>query len=423
MLSPAWSTTRREDPLCRRAPMTLPEVDGPGAGGHVRDAARGHRDAAARRLRRAGRCAADPPAPPRSRPRITTSTRPSGRVRLPCSVPVSAAENGELRQGDGCAVEPTARATAPRRRASSERGRAGARGPAVRAGPGLVPDEERERHDQRRERRARERAPAARPASARSRARRPRARPPRRTQTPTHAHPAEPRVAAGPERVDERDRPRRVREPVDVAPDAVADPRAEQARRDEREQQVERDRAEPEPDRPVRRDERDDRVLERRSARSRRRPSSRRGRRRSATASSVRLRWRPATTKRGQRVAAPAHGREHAEGDRGGQEQQRDDARAARQVPERSSRSRRPRAIMPPRPRLGPAGDGRRPAPSCRTTPRRQPPRRRASRAAASPRTIAAVLATFASTHVAAATVTVRQGVTAGRPVRGSTMW
>ena len=66
------------------------------------------------------------------------------------------------------------------------------------------------------------------------------------------ADPAGARVAARPERVDERDRPRRVREPVHEPPGAVADPRAQQARHDQREQQVEGDGAEAEPDRPVR---------------------------------------------------------------------------------------------------------------------------------------------------------------------------
>ena len=71
--------------------------------------------------------------------------------------------------------------------------------------------------------------------------------------------------------------------------------------------------------------------------------------------------------------------------------------------------------------------------------PRARRPRRRPSRragrgapgsrrsssqaGASSPSTIAAVLAVLASTHDAAATVTVRHGEAAGLPVRGSTMW
>ena len=94
------------------------------------------------------------------------------------------------------------------------------------------------------------------------------------------AEPAGLRVAPGAERVQERDRPRGVGEPVHGPPGAQADPRAQQAGHDEREQQVEGDRAEPEPDGPVGGRERDDGVAEadRRVAVERR--SSRRGRRR-----------------------------------------------------------------------------------------------------------------------------------------------
>ena len=65
-------------------------------------------------------------------------------------------------------------------------------------------------------------------------------------------------VAAGPERVEECDRPGRVRQPVDARQSAVAEPRPQQARDDEREQQVEGDRTETEPYRPVGGDERHD---------------------------------------------------------------------------------------------------------------------------------------------------------------------
>src|SRR5436189_283618 len=50
-------------------------------------------------------------------------------------------------------------------------------------------------------------------------------------------------------------------------------------------------------------------------------------------------------------------------------------------------------------------------------------PSRSSHAGAAGPRTIAAVLATFASTQDAAATLAVRHGVTAERPVRGSMTW
>ena len=67
-------------------------------------------------------------------------------------------------------------------------------------------------------------------------------------------------VAAGAEPVEERDGPTCIRRPVDGAPGAVADPRAQQARDDQRDEQIDRDRTEPEPERTVRRVERDDDV-------------------------------------------------------------------------------------------------------------------------------------------------------------------
>ena len=71
----------------------------------------------------------------------------------------------------------------------------------------------------------------------------------------------------------------------------------------------------------------------------------------------------------------------------------------------------------------GPAGDGRRTAPSLVDEPCRAGRAPRARPGASSPSTIAAVLAVLASTQVAAATLTVRQRERAGRPVRGSMMW
>ena len=114
--------------------------------------------------------------------------------------------------------------------------------------------------------------------------------------------------------------------------------------------------------------------------------------------------------------APAAHGRDAERAD-GGQEQQRDDAAPAHQVPDRSggqdavhaaASSGQPHvyAAVPSR-RTSRAG---RPASSSQAT-------------AFSPRTIAAVLAELASTQVPAATLTVRQTSAAGAPLRGSTMW
>src|SRR2546421_608927 len=75
---------------------------------------------------------------------------------------------------------------------------------------------------------------------------------------PRHA-----RVATGSERMDERNRPADVGEPVQQAPRAIAEAGAQQARDGEGEQQVERDGAEPQPDRAVRGGERDECVLQR----------------------------------------------------------------------------------------------------------------------------------------------------------------
>ena len=61
-------------------------------------------------------------------------------------------------------------------------------------------------------------------------------------------------------------------------------------------------------------------------------------------------------------------------------------------------------------------------APS-RATSRAGSPRASSQAGASAPRTTAAVLAVLAATQVRAATVTVRHGPSAGRPVRGSTRW
>ena len=137
----------------------------------------------------------------------------------------------------------------------------------------------------------------------------------------------------------------------------------------------------------------------------------------STTTSSETLRCRPSTTKRG--VRAP--GRQ-------------------RSVPlmPRSTVIESRTSVIAPVPRLryhrglGPAAArlmrvaGQAPtvttAPSAATS-RAGRPSDSSHRGADAPRTIAAVLAVLASTHEAAATVTVRHTGAAGSPVRGSTMW
>ena len=116
---------------------------------------------------------------------------------------------------------------------------------------------------------------------------------------------------------------------------------------------------------------------------------------RNTTASSERLRCRPSVTKRGSAPGSPAADGRDAERAHGGQQQQRDDAARAHQVPDRAggqhadSRRRLARA-------------SRRCTRSCRRGARaaRAGPPRSSQATAASPRTIAAVLAVLASTQV-----------------------
>ena len=267
-------------------------------------------------------------------------------------------------------------------------------------------------------------------ARARSAASRAPACRPRATRTSTEAataamehrasaeQPAGAGVASRAERVHERERPRAVREPVRRPPGPVADARAQQAGEDDCEQKVAGERAEAEPDRPVGGDERHDGVLGGRSARSRRRPSSRRGRRgrrpRAATRCGAGLRPRNAAMRSlRQRTVV-----EHAEADRDGEQQQRDDARAARQVPERARPGgEEPLTPLPPR-RPASRRRGRRRRRRRRGAPGAGVPRARP--AAASPSTIAAVLAAFASTHERGGDATPSATASAaGRPVRG----
>src|SRR4029078_4928185 len=93
------------------------------------------------------------------------------------------------------------------------------------------------------------------------------------------------------------------------------------------------------------------------------------------------------------------------------EEEQRDDADAASREPERL-RAHAPSSGQPETTVLSPAT----------LTSRAGRPCASSHRGASSSRNDA-VLATFAATQVLAATLTVRQGDFAGRPVRGSTRW
>src|SRR5205814_964345 len=115
----------------------------------------------------------------------------------------------------------------------------------------------------------------------------------------------------------------------------------------------------------------------------------------------------------------PAGGGEHTEHERARQQEQRDNAGAPRRVPQRlpvagGGKQRHAGSAGQPATRLT--------APSYRIS---RAGRRSSSNhaSAGSPSTIAAVLAVFASTQDAAATVALRQKLAAGRPVRGSTTW
>ena len=225
-----------------------------------------------------------------------------------------------------------------------------------------------------------------------------------------HQHEAGARVAARAERMDERDRPAGVRQPVNASPEAVADPRAQQAREDEREQEVESDRPEAEPDRAIAGRERDERI-----SNPHRRVAVRDGRQHvdgdEGDRKQRQVLVQPADGKARPARAAPARRRQNAERDRRGQQEQCDDAGAAGQVPVRL-RIEQPAAIMRLPLVVGPAGGD---ALSRRRRARGGPGDARSSSqaGAASPRTIAAVAATFASTQLVAATLTHCHGVSA----------
>ena len=106
--------------------------------------------------------------------------------------------------------------------------------------------------------------------------------------------------------------------------------------------------------------------------------------------------------------------RQDPEHDDRGQQQQGRHAAAAHQVPDGVAAHRQSSSSgQPAIPTTLPS----------RRTRRAASPDRSSHSGAASPSTIAAVLAAFASTHVAAATLAVLQISGAGCPVRGSTMW
>ena len=185
-------------------------------------------------------------------------------------------------------------------------------------------------------------------------------------------------------------------------------------------QQVEGDRAEAEPDRPVRREERDHRVLQADARVTVERSSSATWTTTKPIASSVRFRCRPAVTKRGQRAERQRTVVSTPRATDAVRSSSAPDAEPARQEPERlAAGGREDHATR--------ASSGQPPTrttdPSWRTARRGQAPARRASAGAASPSTTAAVAAMLASAQDAAATLTWRHGVSAGRPERGSRMW
>ena len=286
-------------------------------------------------------------------------------------------------------------------------------------GPPLYQSEKRERGRRRppRAERARRRAPSSRAA---------RTRPSAASATSAGAaeaeerHPADARVAAGAERVDERDRPRGVREPVHRAP--PLSPIRARSRLVSVSASRRSKATVPSPSQigPVRREEREDRVLEpdRREAVGDRRDDVR-GDERDREQRQVPVQALDEEAR--QRLACASGEPATPSRTTRGEQEQGDDAGAAGRVPE-GARRRRPRAssrragsMQPPRAsrrrrrarrRRGASRGGQAAAARARPAPRR---RARPTRCPA----------TFASTQVAAATVTVRHGVTAGRPVRG----
>ena len=151
---------------------------------------------------------------------------------------------------------------------------------------------------------------------------------------------------------------------------------------------------------------------------------------RNATESSARFRWSSTVRNRGHaRRLGAGHGQQPEAGDDAEQDQGHDPGTAGGEPQDLGAHEpARPDATRAPA-----SGDDRVSAgsgqPPTRTT-RRRSTTRRAGRpvdpsqsSAASPRTIAAVAAVLASTHVAATTDAVRHGDSTGAPVRGSMRW
>src|SRR6185312_2877372 len=210
-------------------------------------------------------------------------------------------------------------------------------------------------------------------------------------------------------------------------PGLVPDPLAQQARHDHRDHKVGGQRAEPHPDRPVRPDERDqgllngdpDVVVDHRGADMQR--EQHKNEQRDVAVQTLGDEPRPACA--GQ-PGAGDDAEHHAHREQG----QCDDPAGPGQVPgqlrvaEQAAHARSSRSLTAASSRS--AGQ-----PATRCTVPDSSTRRDGSPSAASqsgarrPRTIAAVLAVFAPTQLAAVTVTVRQTGSAGRPVRGSSTW
>ena len=267
------------------------------------------------------------------------------------------------------------------------------------------------------ERDGRERSGRAKPRVVRPAARDP---PPdgaqhrRRAPEREREHPGRAGIRARAPAVHQRHRPAGVGEPVHGAPRRQPEPATQEARDRQGEDQVEGERAEPEPQRPVGPGEREHGVDEpdRREAVEHGREHVHREQRHDEQ--------RDGAVQRDEHEARrslrrPALHLDDAEHDAGGEEHERDQARPAGQVPQRGRSGRGDHGAgaasgQPPVVSTAPVG----------ATSRAGRPASRSHGSALGPSTIAAVLAMFASRHVAAATDTVRQCSAAGAPVRGS---
>src|SRR5215472_1601032 len=229
--------------------------------------------------------------------------------------------------------------------------------------------------------------------------------------------PRHPRVAAGPQAVQEPKRPGQVREPVDEPPEPEAYAPAHEAGDNQGGDELRRDHAQAQPERAIPGAERDERVF-------RPEPGERvQNRRRDVDRQEADDQDRDVLVQRHADVLGPdgrlpAHGRARPEHHRRGQEHHRDRSGAAVRVPERA-RCRR----QQDHPHHRSSGQ----PPTVTTLP--SVPTRRAGRprsssqsAALAPITIAAVAAALAARQLSAAAVAVRHGPRAGAPVAGSMM-